>query len=831
MHSMENRGTRIGPFITNEFGDRYFYEVNRSAFNKIGSDALYAQIFGKELFQEDTLNIIIGTDSGLLPHYVLKRGVPDGSRFLFIELPAILDRIEESSLRNSRDGRIEFTTYDDWKKLAEQLHLTDYIFVNRVVLQQSVGAMDANIPEYHELHWRLSQELTRLTWETQASLGTQAFMVRQLENLAENRYSSACLKNIFQGKTAVLLGGGPSLDDIIPWLKANKDRVVILAVSRICRHLLESGLTPHIVFSVDPQPISFDISKELFHFRRDTLFVHAYHVVPPLLAQWRGKSVFSGPRFPWKSHLNEDTLPSVGPTVTNTALASAVEMGFSQVLLAGVDLCHSKEGFTHARGSDEHMVGPQLGKVGIQVETNGGWLAETSPDFATAISIIEIQAKQVLEKGCTVMNMAAGAAKIPNIRHILPDQIAIEPLRETPEKTITRSLPADGREERIVHYRTMQDELVRVKSEMRKIGKLTKEALECVDRLRTSMGSNVDVGQYRRMNKIEKTLNRKYKNLVPLVKQFGIRNFLRIIRPGEENAYTEDTDRVSRLRIYYQAYRDSTKTLIGLIENAEKRLHARLEEEKDLPDLHVLIHQWKGDRQPGRYLVWKQRNPEAEKNARISHGDALKEIEDEFKNIMEEKETEHIRLIRKSLNLTGVRAKALALFQNREVEGLERIAKALARNPDPKAEPLLCLTRGYLAEIHENMAEALEQYNKLLLEESDAASLEDALQRIAVICIDKRDPENAVAALECLTQLALTYAPHYAEMLRMTGHSEAAAEVYSNYLQKIPDDLATMMKLGKLYKEMRADEAAQMAFNYVLERDPDNGAAKAMLGR
>ncbi len=826
---MSESNVMLGPFVTNEFGDRYIHEVNRSAFNKVGTNALYAQIFGERLLQKDTLHIVVGTDSGLLPHYVLKRGVPDGSRFLFIELPAVLDRIKQSSSPSLKDHPIECTTHNNWERTAEQLHLTDYIFINKIQLHQSVGAMDANIPAYHELYWTVSEELIRLTWETQASMGIQSFVERQLENLAENRDSSSSLENMFRGKTAVLLGGGPSLDDIIPWLKSNCDQVVVIAVSRICRRLLECGLTPHMVFSVDPQPISFDISKDLFHFWRNTLLVHAYHVSPPLLAQWQGKSVFSGPRFPWETHLNVDTLPAVGPTVTNTALASAIKMGFSQVLLAGVDLCFSREGYSHARGSNEHKLGPELGKMGIKVLTNGGWKAETRPDYASAMNIIDSQAAKALEKGCRVINTAPGAAKIPNISYARPDEIFIEPLQESPEETIASAFRSDSREERIVHYHAMLDELASANNAMRKIKKLAREGLKCTDHLAGTGAKKTDPGYYRRMNKIEKTLNRAYKDFVPLVKQFGILNFLHIIRPGEQEAYIEDTDRVNRLKIYYKTYVDSTKTLIALIESAEQRLHARLVEEKSEPDMDLLVQQWERDHQPGRYLVWKALNPGAEKRGRISHEETFEELENEFRNIWQEKETRHMCLVRENINLSGVRSKASTLFQRQDIDELERLAEGLARNPDPGAERLLRLTQGYLAELRGKRETALEFYQELISENTDDALLEDALRRLSVICIDNRDTENAVAALQCLSQISPSYAPQYAEILRLTGERQAAAEVYSDYLQKMPNDLGTMMKLGNLYKDMQAVEAARMAFNYVLEHDPNNGAAKAML--
>lgn len=826
---MMESNKKLGPFLTNDFGDRYLYEVNRSAFNKAGSDALFRQMFGEGLFQEDTLNIVIGADSGLLPNFVAKRGVPDGSRFLFVELPEVIDRLGQSAFLGLNSQGIELCTYDDWKGAAERLDLADYLYINKVSLHQSVAAVDANLHSYRELYWTVSEELTRLTFDFQASLGIQGFLVRQLENLAENRHPSLCLQNAFKGKTAVLLGGGPSLDEIIPWLKSNRDRVVILAVSRICRRLLECGVTPHIVFSVDPNPISFDISKELFHYWRNTLFVHAYHVSPPLLAQWRGNSVYSGPRFPWKTDLNVETLPSAGPTVTNMALASAVAMGFSRVLLAGVDLCHSKEGFTHAQGSNEYDIGPQLGKMGIQVETYGGWMAETSPDYACAMGVIDSQAKQAKERGCKVINTALGAAKTPNIRYAHPDEMLIGPLQEPPEATIARALPRNSREERIIHYRNMLDELMRAAGLLKKIRRLVKAALKCTDNLPGHSRRKADLGPYRRMNKIEKTLNRQYKDFVPLVKQFSIRNFLRVIRPGEGNVYIRETDRNGRLRIYYGAYVDSAKRLISLLENAEQRIRARLEEEEDRPDMDILIKQWKADHQPGRYLIWKDRNPGAKGRANISYKSLFQRLEDQFESMMKETETGHMRHTRAAINLSGTRSKAFTLFQKEDTVGLERLAAGLASNSDPKAKHLLCISQGYLEELHGNRENAMEKYQSLISENTDEPILEDALRRIAFICIDKRDMRNTVAALQCLAQLSPAYAPQYADALTLIGDGNAATDVYTGYLQRVPDDLGTMMKLGTLYRDLHADEAARMAFQYVLERDPANTAAKAML--
>ena len=62
-------------FITNGFGDELLYEVNRNTFNRLGANALYAQQYGKSLRQEDTLYVVVGTDSGLLPRWLKDQGV------------------------------------------------------------------------------------------------------------------------------------------------------------------------------------------------------------------------------------------------------------------------------------------------------------------------------------------------------------------------------------------------------------------------------------------------------------------------------------------------------------------------------------------------------------------------------------------------------------------------------------------------------------------------------------------------------------------------------------------------------------------------------------
>lgn len=73
------------------------------------------------------------------------------------------------------------------------------------------------------------------------------------------------------------------------------------------------------------------------------------------------------------------------------------------------------------------------------------------------------------------------------------------------------------------------------------------------------------------------------------------------------------------------------------------------------------------------------------------------------------------------------------------------------------------------------------------------------------------------------------YEPQFAELLRLSGNTDAAITVYSDYLSKAPGDHVAMLRLGKLYRTIGAVDAARTAFTYILEHDPENKAAQTLL--
>ena len=416
----------LGPITLNSFGERFFYNLNRNSFSKTSAVALYEAKFGKALFRENALNVIVGSDSGLLPHYIQNQQLPKGTRYIFIEPDEVLQALKANQFLDDLDEqRMVCISLEAWAETIKNFKIKDYFYINAVQSFNAICAEDDYIQEYAEISWHITEVLSQLNWSNALELGSEAFIARQIANVADHVYPAKLLEKAFLHSTVVLLAGGPSLDDVLPWVRLHRDDLVVFAVSRISRRLQQEAIEPDFVFSVDPTELSFDVSKEMFNFGSRTTFVTSNHSVPTLINQWPGHLLYLGQRLPWQSALNEKNLSSVGPTVTNTALNVAYDFGFKRIILAGVDLCFTREGFTHAKGSNEQLAGPRFNLTSLQVETNDGFLAPTSCDFAQAIVSLGLQAQILTAKGCSLINVSATAAKVKHIDYVPLQEITL----------------------------------------------------------------------------------------------------------------------------------------------------------------------------------------------------------------------------------------------------------------------------------------------------------------------------------------------------------------------------------------------------------------------
>ncbi len=806
----------LGPVATNPFGDRYLPAVVGTAFRDRPAKDVYGERFRSTPFEEHSLYIVCGTDSGLFPKYLEETGLPKGTRFLFVEDPAVLARLWPDGLEG---GEISVTTLDGFDRAAADLEIEKHYYRNSLYLIPSFCTLDPNNTRYAELAWVSMQKINTLSLQLGVRLQNRQFLVRIIENVGENRVSVEALQGTFRGRTAVLLGGGPSLDAILPWVADNRDKVAVLAVSRISKQLLSAGITPDIVFSIDPQPVSFELSKDMLRFGEDPLFVNNTHVATGLLAQWTGRSVYWGPRLPWLAWDH----PMPGSTVTHLGLWTAAHMGFSRVILGGVDLCFSREGYTHAKGSQEREAGPMLLRGLIEVETNDGGTAETDRQMAIGIEEMAALAAHTARNGCRVVNPSATAARIQGVDHVPLEDLRLEAAPLRVKEIIGAVLPRETRENRVRYYRDTIAELDDALDKLREIRKIAGKAIRDNEKLLKATTPAAHHRLRTRVDTAEKKLRSEYHAFRTALMQMSAADWVKVLKPEKEDWTPEEVEQAGRQ--IFQLYRDSARALAGAIREGRERVLSRLAEEEDDPEVGRLLNRWERENVPGRVRVWQIRNPAAVDRALQVPGCA-----DRIRGLLETFRT-HLDTVPKfgsDFDLESVLEKAAGCFQRRDDAGLERLVAGLDKQRTAVAVAAGHLVRGYRAELTRGPEDALERYSCVLSAE-EPVLLVEALKRIAALELGNRRFDRALSALERLADLNPTFRPQYANVLRLAGQPAKALDAYMAHVAEQPDDLDAFVQLGRLQLDIGIPAAARMAFQHVLEHAPRHAAAQALL--
>lgn len=810
----------IGALQVNAYGDQFFSNLNIGSFNKTNASTVFDAKFSKHLFRPDRLYVIVGTDSGLLPQYIAQKGLPEGSRYIFIEPETILNQLDNHFVLDKSEERFAFVNEHTWLNAMSLFKMTDYYYINAVSTYDALGAEINAMDAYAELSWQVTEVLRQLHYQTMITTITEPFIIQQINNLPDSHLPAAVLKDAFKGKTAFALGGGPSLDQAIPWLIEHRDYIVLMAVSRIAKRLIQVGLEPDFIFSVDPFPANYDISKELFSFSEKPVFIYSNHVYHELISQWTGRALYLDNRVPWQSSLNEPNISSIGPTVSNTIVKVAGELGFARIFLAGVDFCYTLDGFTHAQGSIESSLGARFNLTGLEVETNAGTMAPTGLDFQLARHTLEQQAKHMGPE-YQLFNISSAAAKIEGINYVPLSSISLDT-----EPVHIEAIFAQHLNHRLSNsfYKTVDSELNRVMYQLKEIKKIAKQALECNEHLYNEQGIIENPKDKRQLDKLEHSLQRKHRDFSQLVQKFGVRDFLKMTKPFDDDSWTAEEVKW-RLNIYYKSYIAGAKRLIELLEQANANVHLRAEEVKEHPDWEFITKQCRVEKSYGRVRLWRNLQNTQELTAHTLQEFA--ELEQLFEDGLTKRHYGHYETIKKFTNIALLKIRANSLFRHKKIDLLHHLLFALDKHQDQNAViPYRYLINGYVAELEQSIDQALNCYQQVL--EHGEGPLEEALARIVTIDLDISDGSLAHQAFECLAQLNPRYLIIYAESCRIHGKILPAIDAYIAYLSAFPEDLIAQLKLAQLYIEQKIYDGAELMVNHVLAKNPEQKTALIM---
>lgn len=277
---------------------------------------------------------------------------------------------------------------------------------------------------------------------------SRVWLENTLNNIAEvnekTAYLLSDLENQFIGQTALVLGAGPSLQDNIEKIKRNRSRFVIFAVNKAIKYLAKNEVFPDFVVCLDAGNMNktLDIPEEhiakmncILDIRTDSelskkpfkkffLSFAGTDFITQKLAKYNSKMKF------YES----------GGTSAILAMVSAIKLGFSKLILAGVDLAF-KDNLIYADGgsmerlSQEDIVIDSVKKKLVQVPSVTGDMVYTRDDYAAFVQHFATVIKDMAYT--EIYNISSFGATIPGVKPVRFESI---PLFTPASMTVTEAL-------------------------------------------------------------------------------------------------------------------------------------------------------------------------------------------------------------------------------------------------------------------------------------------------------------------------------------------------------------------------------------------------------
>lgn len=797
--------TITSDLVQTALGDWVFPEINGLTFSHNRATDVIGMYFGDRLHQQDRLYVVVGTDSGRLIDFIRQREpLPRGSRWVFIEPKDLYDRLmAQPDITAQLDEYVHLITVDEWPDLAKLLQLTAYFRIDGVIFERSLAALDSRHPEYDPLSSQLDTELTQERFRVFSRIGHAPFIRAQLANTPNFPMSAEALKGAFEGKTLMILAGGPSLDECIPWIQAHREGLLLLAVSRISKRLLDVGIQPDIVMTVDPHPISLTVSRQMFEFGPETVLVACNHAFPGITNRWPGAVLYTDNLLPWEDDLNpRENAQSRPPTVTHSAAMLADYMGFKNVIFAGLDLCHAPNGQTHASGSSEAASGPLLDYTALAVETNIGTTAYTTPDYFEGIASMESIAKLLNERRVRCLNPSANAVRMKGIEYRPLDQLPI-PTQPFDRSALDQVIATQERHEAKSFYDALDERLAEIADEVGKITRLAQLAQESNQAYFHTLNSERQHLHRRRMNAIDRFMRRRLPRGEHMIKEMAARALLATDLPHD--FFDLEASQAEGLAArFYQVLQHQAQEVEPIIETARFRIQTRRMERDADTEVETLVARYLEGHEPER-AFWLSRH-------RDCPDDALAPATEQYQHLIDRLlEQDRQRNAEKRAPQASLRLAEMHFSQNNGL-ALESLWHALAQHPDcEKARPYHAYLGGLLSELNDQPQEALQQYEQVLNQadqQQDLRLIEHCLLRIAAVSltVTPAQVEQASQALETASLVNPAHWPHLARLAMTLEQPQKAIEALSHYLQHFPGDSRRVAQLADIFAEQGLKE-------------------------
>lgn len=293
-------------------------------------------------------------------------------------------------------------------------------------------------------------------------------MLANLKVILENQGIKE-LKNKFFNRPAVIVSTGPSLNKNKHLLKEVEEKALIISVDASLKILLEMGVKPHLVTSLERVPQVEKLISGLSPEEVKEVYFAACPVVRPQVYQ-----AYPGPKiivyrnfdhFKWLGV--EKGILEIKQSAGNMAFKVAEYLGCNPIILIGQDLALSREGETHAQGAVYGEKQTAFYRNLIEVTGNDGKPIKTN---ATLYTFLKSYQEDIARYRGLCINSTEGGAYIPGTT-VMPFAQSIEKhltQKIYPLKTINEACPG-VKEEKIKQDWEKVEKIIRKTQEELKV--------------------------------------------------------------------------------------------------------------------------------------------------------------------------------------------------------------------------------------------------------------------------------------------------------------------------------------------------------------------------
>ncbi len=263
---------------------------------------------------------------------------------------------------------------------------------------------------------------------------SKIWLVDTVQNIAAinstNMYKLSDLEGKFSGQTALIAGAGPSLRDNIKYIQENRNHFIIFGVNKALKYLLQNGIVPDFVVCLDAYNMEQTIGGTeeqlarvncIMDIRADrTIVKRGFNRI--FVNFSNTDSIMNK-----LANFNNDIkFYESGGSATTLALTSAIKMGFSKIVLAGLDLAF-KDNVVYSSGETLNRVSPDeimvdsVKKHLVRVKSVNGGFVYTREDYEVFIHHIEGILREADYK--EVYNISSFGASIDGVKNVSFDKL------------------------------------------------------------------------------------------------------------------------------------------------------------------------------------------------------------------------------------------------------------------------------------------------------------------------------------------------------------------------------------------------------------------------